>query len=344
MGMEFFDVIILGGGPGGLSCASLLAEAGVHVLLMERKKTLGPKVCAGGITWHGFIQRIPEQLIERTFHEQKIFSNFQNFSFRSKHPVIATVNRLNLGQWMMADARSKGAHIRNGWYVNNVDNRIVTATNDRGKQIRLRCDHLVGADGSTSLVRRCLGIPTARLGIGINYQIPGQYKYMEWHLDNGYFGNGYGWIFPHRDSISIGAYGSRDKRTPSRLKNQLIQWAGSRGFDLAGKQARAELINYDYRGYSFDGTWLVGDAAGLASGLTGEGIHPAIVSGEAVARKIIDPDYPADEINQMAKKKMRHERIVDISSKNKTACSLLMETLILMIRLKVVDFQKQLSM
>lgn len=342
--MEKHDVIIIGGGPGGLSCAKTLSLAGAKVVLLERKKTIGAKVCAGGITWDGLIQKIPEKLIERTFNEQYIFSGFQSFCFRKKNPVIATVDRRSLGQWMLHEAVEAGADIRTGWHVRKLGDRMVTVTDNKGKTIHLGCDHLVGADGSSSLVRRFLGIPATMTGIGINYQVPGHYDHMEWHLNTGYFGNGYGWIFPHRQSVSIGAYRSGKNMPPKLLKKQLLQWALSRGFALEGEHVGAELINYDYRGYHFDTFWLVGDAAGFASGLTGEGIHPALVSGEVVAKKILDPCYPADEINRLISKKRVHERLVHLTGRYKTVCSVLMEILTLMIRLKIVDFQKQLSM
>ena len=68
--MQSFSVIIVGAGPGGLACASLLAEHGVDVLVLERKPKVGPKVCGGGITWEGLIKRIPEHLIEGAFPVQ----------------------------------------------------------------------------------------------------------------------------------------------------------------------------------------------------------------------------------------------------------------------------------
>ena len=48
------DVVIVGGGPGGLTCAERLAQKGVEVLLLERKSAFGHKVCAGGVTSQTF--------------------------------------------------------------------------------------------------------------------------------------------------------------------------------------------------------------------------------------------------------------------------------------------------
>jgi geranylgeranyl reductase len=341
--VEKHDVIIVGGGPGGLACAERLAGAGAGTLLLERKKSIGAKVCAGGITWQGLIRRVPEKLIERTFNEQHIFSGLQSFSFRRDNPVIATVDRRKLGGWMMEQAGSAGADIRAGWHVRAVDGSRVTATDPVGRTVYLEAGHLVGADGSSSLVRRSLGLPVGRIGMGINYQVAGHRDHMEWHLNTRYFGNGYGWIFPHRDTVSVGAYAS-SREHPRRLQKMLLRWSRTRTFSLAEEQGRAELINYDYQGHRFGTTWLVGDAAGLASGLTGEGIQPAIVSGLAVAGQILAPAYPAPEIEMLLAKKRRHELLVRMTGRSRTACTSLMEMLILMIRLQVVDFEKQLSM
>lgn len=342
--MDKYDVIIVGGGPGGLSCARVLADAGARVMLLERKKNIGRKVCAGGITWDGLIRRVPESLIERSFPEQRIFSNWQYVRFRKKDPIIATVNRERLGQWMNEEAARAGAQVRTGCKVSEITKGYVTVTGEQGSSFHLAFDHLVGADGSSSAVRRFLNIPATRMGVGMNYQAPLSYEHMEWHLNTKLFRNGYGWVFPHRDSVSIGAYRPQKGIPPVRFKKRLMGWAEAKGFNLEEVQAQADLINFDYRGFQFGNIWLVGDAAGMASGLTGEGIHPAIVSGEAVARKIIDPAAPTEELNLLLKKQRRHQRIVELSSGNRTFCSLLMETLVLLLRLRIVDFQKHLSM
>ena len=317
------DILIIGAGPGGLACAKLLAEHGREVIVLERNNRIGAKVCAGGITWDGLIGLVPEDLIEHSFCEQYVFSNYQKVVVRN---------------WMAQQAIQASAELVTGSRVSAINGRTVTVKTSSGETKTYTCSHLVGADGATSMVRRSLGIPANQMGPGINYQIAGSVNKMEWHLNSRAFGYGYGWIFPHQETVSIGAYGPAGNMSGGRLKENLIKWASAKGYNLQGEQCRAALINYDYQGYSFGSIWLVGDAAGLASGLTGEGIYPAIVSGETVARKILDPDSTDDPITAMVRKQQQHHKVINLSAKNPAFCSLLMEMLILMLRLKFIDF------
>ncbi len=332
------DTIIIGAGPGGLACAKLLAENNRQVLVLERKQIIGPKVCAGGITWSGLLRHVPEELIEQAFPEQSIFSNLQKIKISEPEPIVATINRKILGQWMARAAADAGATIETGVTVRKITADHVVVQYTDGKVRTIGYTHLVGADGSTSMVRRFLKISTDKMGIGINYQINGTCTDMEWHLNTKMFGSGYGWIFPHRDTISIGAYGDQHNLPAAELKKRLLAWAAEKGYDLSRQQARAALVNYDFQGFSFGPVLLVGDAAGLASGLTGEGIYPAIITGEAVAKKIIDPDYPADEITAMAKKQLQHQKVIRIAAIHPWLCSLLMEWLVFLLRIKLLDF------
>ena len=45
-----FDVVIIGAGPAGLKCAEQLKNSNLSVLVIEKNKIIGPKVCAGGLT------------------------------------------------------------------------------------------------------------------------------------------------------------------------------------------------------------------------------------------------------------------------------------------------------
>ncbi len=333
------EILIIGAGPGGLACAQVLAEHGRQVLVLERKQTIGAKVCAGGITWDGLINVVPKNLIERSFCRQYVYSSHQKVLVSEKNPIIATINRKKLGQWMAQKALDSGVKILTGSRVTAIKGHTVLVRSSSGvKKTEITCQHLIGADGALSLVRKSLGIPAKLLGPGINYQIPAQAERMEWHLNTKHFGYGYGWIFPHRVTVSIGAYCPCGAMSAKLLKQNLISWAAGKGYFLEKEKCQAAMINYDYQGYHFGRTWLVGDAAGLASGLTGEGIYPAIVSGETVAHRIIDPENSGRAIAEMVKKQRQHHTVISLAKKHPSLCSLLMETLIFMLKCRIINF------
>ncbi|MCK5232449.1 MAG: NAD(P)/FAD-dependent oxidoreductase [Desulfobulbaceae bacterium] len=332
--MRQFHTIVVGAGPGGLTCAEVLARHGKDVLVLEKNRLVGPKVCAGGITWAGLIRYVDESLIEKSFYAQHIVSGWQNIMIRESTPIVATVNRERLGQWMVDRATAAGVNVLRGTAVREIfKNHISTAGEER-----FGYKYLVGADGSSSIVRRYLGIGSERVGAGIHYQVPGDFKRMEWHLDTRSFRTGYAWIFPHKDSASVGVFGDRRVIRPKELMAGFREWTQRRGINLKGLQPKAALINFDYRGWRFGNKFLVGDAAGLASGLTGEGILPAILSGETAAHTIIDENYNGEKLERLIHKQQKHTRLLEFSAKNRRAGRLIIEALIMAMRLGVIHF------
>lgn len=332
--MQKYQTIIIGAGPGGLACAKHLADQGREVLLLEKNNCIGPKSCAGGITHSGLIRHVPEDLIERSFSSQHVFSNLQKTVIRASSPIVSTINRKKLGQYMFSEAQKAGAVIRTNTQVTSIhQDRVRTAEGD------FAFENLVGADGSSSLVRRFLNIPVTRIGTGIHFEVPGNFAHMEWHLDAGLFNNGYAWIFPHKDLASIGVYGAIQYNRPAFLLKKFRHWAQKHGITLDGLSPRAALINFDYRGWRFGNIYLVGDAAGLASGLTGEGIYPAIISGRAVADTIINPNFQAAHMEKMLAKHRQHCRMIKLTAKGRITCRVLLESLLLALRLGIIDFK-----
>ena len=332
------DILIIGAGPGGLACAKVLAEQGRKVLVLERRQEIGPKVCAGGITRNGLFRLLPEELIERSFCEQHIFSSCQQTVVEENDPLVATVSRRVLGQWMAEQARQAGAEIITNCKVNAVNGLRVTTSCDGGSTTFI-CSQLVGADGANSIVRHSLGLPEAARGIGINFQIADTAEEMEWHLSTRQFGCGYAWIFPHKHTVSVGAYSPQGQMSAGRLKRSLLRWAEGRGFrQLEELPCQAALINYDYQGHHFGATWLIGDAAGLASGLTGEGIYSAVISGEATARWILDPSSKDTRWPILLRRQQQHRRVINLVIRNPACSLLLMELFILLLRLRLLSF------
>jgi geranylgeranyl reductase len=161
---------------------------------------------------------------------------------------------------------------------------------------------------------------------------------MIWHLDPHLFNTGYAWIFPHKNRASVGAYSCRNDISPSTLHENLHRWMRKHGMNWKGLKPEAATINFDYRGYCFGKFFLVGDAAGLASGLTGEGIYPAVISGDTVAHRILDPSYNDSTLKSVIKKQQLHNQLLRLTGKNKIVCKVVLETLVLFLRMRLIPF------
>jgi flavin-dependent dehydrogenase len=331
--MQSFRTIIVGAGPGGLACATDLARAGQEVLVLEKTKSIGPKVCAGGVTWAGIRTILPDGMEERLFFHQHLRSPLQSTIIRANNPIIATVNRQQLGQNMLATAKEAGALVRTGIRVENIVDRELVAG---GKKYRFQ--FLVGADGSASCVRRYLRLPTEEVGIGLQYWLPREFPRMEWHLNRHFFGSGYGWIFPHRGKTSVGVYGHRRNLRPTTLRAGLHGWMKKMGLPLKDLQPEAALINFDFRGWKFDNIFLVGDAAGLASPLTGEGIYPAVLSGQAVAGAILGNGQAKDSLQRLLFKHRRHLFLLRLALRSRLLNSAFAEIFLLLLRNGLLRF------
>jgi menaquinone-9 beta-reductase len=334
-----FDVIIIGAGPGGLACAEVTSSHGLRTLVLERKLKIGQKVCAGGITWNGLVKKIPIDISERQFDTQYIFSRYQKASISASTPIIATVDRERLGQQMGNKAQLAGAEILLGCQLTSISGNTITFLDKTTKKLqKKKFRYLVGADGSSSFVRRYLQLPISDIGIGINYKLPGNFPHMEWHLDSALFSSGYSWVFPHKYSVSIGAYVDARVMKAKALQEKLLKWGKRSGYPLSSCKGEADFINFDYRGYRFNNIFLVGDAAGLASGLTGEGIYPAIVSGETVGKSIINPLFASADLKKIIKNNSRHRRMVSFLGKNKLYSTVLAELVTFCLKRKVLKF------
>ncbi|MEN8256889.1 MAG: NAD(P)/FAD-dependent oxidoreductase [Thermodesulfobacteriota bacterium] len=328
-----FHTIIIGAGPAGLTCARILAARGKRVLVCEKNKIIGPKICAGGVTCSGLSQAIPSRLVERQFPIQNVSSSFQKTRLRAAEPMVSTVNRGDLGKWMTETAVEAGAEVGTETIVQKI-----TSTEVITNKGVYSFDFLVGADGSNSFVRRFLNLPTEKMGVGIQYHIPISMPDMVWHLDPQQFNTGYCWIFPQAQRTSVGAYCFRRDMSPKTLKRRLHSWLDSHEIKYHSIKPEAANINFDYRGWNFNNIFLAGDAAGLASGLTGEGILPAIISAEEIAATILDSGHQPIRLSRLIRNHNRHTRLLLLAGKNKFACQLIMESLILALKMKIIPF------
>ncbi|NOQ37883.1 NAD(P)-binding protein [archaeon] len=338
--MESYETVIVGAGPAGLKCAETLAKAGKEVLVLEKNEVIGPKVCAGGLTINCINSGIPEKILQRKFKKVKIHTPHEDTEIKLEKPFVATVNRKDLGRWMTKEAKMQGAEIRTDSLVTKIDKNILTINNEK----KIKYKYLVGADGSNSIVRKHLKIKKENVLEAFQYITPKKFRDMEVFIDPDRFGPAYLWIFPHKNVTSIGTGGdlSRKLKKPilgiklSQIRKNFDTWCNNH-FDTKESQFEAYTINYDYRGHHFGNKYLIGDAAGFASGLTGEGIYFGIKSGEDVAKTIMDPKYDEPNIKHILKTKKIQEKILRTLEISKTRTCLEYDFLNLFFKIKMVD-------
>lgn len=327
-------IIIIGAGPAGLKAAEILAKNKKDVLVLEQKSVIGDKVCAGGLTAKSLSFGIPDKILQRKFNKLVIYSKDKKDFIRSNSPFIATIDRKDLGKWMAGDAKAAGAEIKINTRVDSIGDKFLIANGEK-----IHFDYLIGADGSNSLVRKHLGIKTEKILEAFQYILNEKARDIEMHFDVDNFGPAYAWIFPYKNSISIGtgADCSYKKLKVNEVKNNFDKWCINKGYSIKNARLYAAPINYDYRGHEFGNKFLIGDAAGFSSGLTGEGMYFAMLSGSDVANKIINKNYDCINIKHILKVKGYEETILRTLEISKVITKIEYDLLINMVKFNWFD-------
>ena len=295
--MNAFDVIIVGAGPAGLRCAEVLSRFDLDVLLLEKNEKMGVKVCAGGITNKDLaILDLPDSIIEHRVSSTAVHSPKRSSKATTKDPVVYTLSREDLGQWQYEQLKDSRVIVLSNARVSEVHDKYVLVN----KTEKFTFNYLVGADGVNSIVRRYLSIPTEKRLIGIQYRIPSNKDpKLEIFMHSKFFKAWYAWSFPHKDHIAVGCVADPKLMNSNTLKENFTEWLKLKGFDVSNASYESWPISYDYRGHKFDNVFLVGEAAGLASGFTGEGIYQALTSGDTIARTMLDSSYVSKEMEDV---------------------------------------------
>jgi len=96
----------------------------------------------------------------------------------------------------------------------------------------------------------------------------------------------------------------------AKLKKNLHTWLEKKGIDINDAEYQSAPISYDFRGLRFGNIFLAGEAAGMASGLTGEGIYQSMVSGVEVAGYILGQKEESEEMRYVRRYNLIQLRIM----------------------------------
>ena len=290
----YYDVIVVGAGPAGSTAARELARLGRSVLVLERVRHPRPKVCGGCLSSRidNLLGSRFHEVVERSVREVVFAYRSERFFYHKSHSAFAyLVRRERFDRFLARQAVRAGAQMREDEPAIDLEERAdgVLVTTPQG---RYEAPYLIGADGVSSLVARRLGLTGGRL-IGLAREAEVELPLPRGHEDKGVLtigvGDvpyGYGWVFPKGGSASVGVAGER--RHVGDIKeafNRFIAHQGRlaeegeispAGYFLASVSGRKTRI-------ASARTLLVGDAAGFADPLLGEGIYYSVLSGQAAA-------------------------------------------------------------
>jgi len=300
-----YDVIIIGAGPAGLKCAEQLKNSDLSVLLIEKNKIIGPKICAGGLTGLVSASDIPKNKI-KNFVKQTFLLGSNKYIINLVNP-LKTVDRLDLGQHLLKKIEnSTNITIQNETSAKSINRNSIKT--DRGT---FYFKYIVGADGSSSIVRKYLGLKS-EISIGVYYNIQNITNDLIWHLNPKLLKSGYLWVFPHKNYTNIGIYYNPKYLNRKKAQGILKEYITNKGFIYSDNNFHGAPINHLFKGTVFDNFYLIGDAAGLASKLSGEGVSYALISGSEIGKKILNPDYEMVKLTKLLKIKQRQEKILKI--------------------------------
>lgn len=302
------NVIIVGGGPAGSSCAWQLGRRGIDCLILDKAAFPRTKLCAGWITPQVVsdleidIATYPHRFLTFAVTRAHLFG----LDLRVRSPQHS-IRRFELDDWLL---KRSGARV-----VTHAVKRIARRSGRYDIDGRFRCDYLVGAGGTVCPVYRSLFReidPRARwLQVAaLEQELPYRWRDGDCHLwffEKGL--PGYSWYVPKQDgylNLGVGGMVQRLRRAGGTLQQH---W----GY-LAARLRRDGLIDENLalapQGHSYylrdgaritrrDNAFLIGDAAGLATRDLGEGIGPAVRSGILAANAIADgAPYSLDTVSR----------------------------------------------
>jgi geranylgeranyl reductase len=295
MGMEQFDVAVVGGGPSGATAAHDLAKQGASVLLLDKAGRIKP--CGGAIPPR--LVRdfdIPHHLLVARIGGARIVSpTRREVEMPIDNNYVGMVDRDVFDEWLRERAAQAGAARRTGTYESlEHSGDGATIFYRAGEETKRAFARLViGADGALSKVGR-QNVPGAdRMPYVFAYheivRMPetAPHGYLADRCDVIYRGalspDFYAWIFPHGKTASIGTGSSCKGFSLKDAVKTLRADTGLDGAETVRREGAPIPLKPLKRWDNGKNVLLAGDAAGVVAPASGEGIYYAMLGGRLAA-------------------------------------------------------------
>ncbi|MHA1895328.1 MAG: NAD(P)/FAD-dependent oxidoreductase [Candidatus Helarchaeota archaeon] len=239
------EVLIIGAGPAGSTCATFLSKAGIRTILIDKDTFPRDKPCSGALTTRIF-KRFPYlsagEVVESIVHGGYLYTPDLKSNVKiedTESPVGYMVLRGVFDNYLVQKAIQSGAEFFEGIIVKEIsfqDDKIVTSLKD-GRIITSKI--IIGADGALSIVARKSNLKKRwkddELGICIFIENEINEKQLKKynpnrlsvHIHIGYKDIfGYFWTFFKKDhlNIGLGCLLSEKKRKKVNLKDSFLDY------------------------------------------------------------------------------------------------------------------------
>lgn len=312
-----YDVVVAGSGPAGSLAAFHLAQAGVRVAIFEKASLPRYKTCGGGIVRRA-IRLLPIDIkctVEKECYsaELNLLASGLSFCTTRDQPIVSMTMRERFDYVLASAARDAGAILRDSCAVLDIRPRVdgIEVATTHGP---VRARFVIGADGATSVVARRGGWPRSvhvMPALECEVFVSGDdFRRFDGRarFDFEVIPHGYAWVFPKRRHLSIGVGIVSSRNSGVKLKEAFARYT-----DRIGLCAIERLEQHGFgipfgpraRDLMKGRVLLVGDAAGLADPLTGEGITFAIQSGELAARALLEGNLDRDRVHLLYDEKLQ---------------------------------------
>lgn len=291
--MKKYDTIIIGGGLAGCSLGKLLLDKHHKVLIIEKQDiNKKKKLCGGLITnkAYSLLQIIYGDLIKnlplKKLKEFNILNN--NLSIKFDNYENYSIPRDDLDDFVIKQYLKNGGKIIDNNTYNKIDleNKILTVNNEKFQYI-----NLVGADGIFSQLRKDLVNKQQEKNFALEMYIPKNNNLQIDFLDNFC---GYAWTIPNKKNTIIGI-GDISKNTD--IKDTFFKHFN---IDEKNNQLKGAFLptGNDIL-LEYNNIYFIGDAAGLISPITGEGIYYALLSAYNLSNSIDSNLYKKSMIKEV---------------------------------------------
>ena len=164
-----YDVIVVGAGPAGTACSTLLARHDLRVLLLDKARFPREKICGDCINpkcWPIFeLLGVASTLRQQGFHVIDSFRLTNNAGIVVRGKILPesdsplfSIKRSILDALLLENAARSGANVLEKTAVVDVQwsagRDVVVRTAGENRFLEFRADYLVGADGRNSLVAK----------------------------------------------------------------------------------------------------------------------------------------------------------------------------------------------